>query len=81
MLVKLGDVWVNPLNVIAVAPETGSYCVNVYCSSLGSQGSIFAKKAVSYEDAVLVCDEYATIINNATGQSYGDGNEENPVNA
>jgi len=65
MLVKLGDVWVDPTKVVML--ESGiSIAVVTETRSALSVGDI---------------DEFASIINNAVGQSYGGEDEENPANA
>lgn len=68
MLVKLGNMWVDPYKVVSISAETGSFCVNVHCAC----GSFFARKGASYEDAISLCDEYSCIVNNSLViQSFG----------
>jgi len=63
MLVKLGNVWVDPTKVIMLEPGMSIAIVTETRSSL-SAGEI---------------DNFANIINSAVGQSYGGEDEENPA--
>lgn len=59
MLVKLGDVWVDPSIVAFIEPELGRVTVVTTEGRFTNEGDV---------------DAYAAIINNA-GQSYGGSDE------
>lgn len=65
MLVKLGDVWVDPVKVEAI-----------YADSQGKNTTIdlVTRSYLGSEEGRV--DEYAAIINNAVGQSFGGSDEE-----
>jgi hypothetical protein len=65
MLVKLGDVWVDPTKVVMLEPGL-SVAITTETRSALSAGGI---------------DDFAAIINNSVGQTYGGGDEENPADA
>lgn len=69
MLVKLGNVWVNP-NIVE----------SIYSDSMESITS-FDTVSRSYLATIGdKCDEFASIVNNAIGQSFG-GDDETPKEA
>lgn len=60
MLVKLGDMWVDPTKVVMLEPGLSIAIVTETRSAL-SAGDV---------------DDFASIINNAVGSSYGGQDEE-----
>lgn len=69
MLVKLGDIWVDPQQVIFIMAN--SNVVSMSVKEDGYIGAMPVYTAESKEQAELLRDEYAAIINNSVGQSYG----------
>lgn len=74
MLVKLGNVWVDPIQVIFIS--CGKDHVSISVKEDGYVGAMTIASPESWEEAESLRDEYAAIINNAVGQSYGGGDEE-----
>jgi hypothetical protein len=71
MLVKLGNVWVDPSRVSFMEPSV------VHDDLMDSLSEIIAIK--TQDGATRSAgnlDEFAAIINNAIGQTYGGGDEE-----
>lgn len=66
MLVKLGDVWVDPVKVVIIDHSDSVISIITETKSVSSSGN---------------ADNFASIVNNAIGQSYGDENEENLADA
>lgn len=74
MLVKLGDMWVDPKQIIFIVTRSNSVCVSV--KEDGFIGAMSVAQTESLEQAELLRDDFAAIINNAIGQSYGGQDEE-----
>ena len=79
MLVKLGDVWVDPVRVVTIHP---SY-YDVHASIRDQYQAAFFKLGSfpSEDEAKNGANEYAAIINNAVGSSYGGVDEEETADA
>lgn len=74
MLVKLGNIWVDPQQVIFITAS--SNIVSMSVKEDGFVGAFPIYAAESQELALGFRDEFAAIINNAVGQTYGGGDEE-----
>jgi hypothetical protein len=73
MLVKLGDIWVDPTKVVLLEP----YAIHAGMkSSETSLVNIVTEKHASSTTGGI--DTFAAIINNSVGQSYGGEVEETP---
>lgn len=72
MLVKLGDVWVDPAQVIYLCCRGNAVAMSV--KEGGFIGAMEVSIADSREEAESKRDEFAFIINN-TGQSFGGEDE------
>lgn len=68
MLVKLGNIWVDPIKIEVI-----------YAHSTGDNTTVDISGRSYLACTEGMADEFAAIINNAIGQSYGDGNEEPEV--
>lgn len=90
MLVKLGNLWVDPFKVEGIRSQSSfeegentflgsdnSFGVAVFTAA---ESGIIVATCPSIADANILRDEFASIINNAVGQSYGGEDEENPAN-
>lgn len=68
MLVKIGRMWIDPAQVVYIMPLSTNIAVSVkedgYC------GGITIASAESQEEAEIISDKFAAIINSA-GQSFG----------
>lgn len=74
MLVKLGEVWVDPSQVVFITAQ--SYAVSIAMKE-GYIGSVSIFTAESREMAVAFRDDFAAVVNNALStQSYGGESEE-----
>lgn len=86
MLVKLGNVWIDPIKVegcrVNCSLEEGnktylgsehSFSVSIFTAA---ESGIIAAFCPTVIDANALRDEYAAIINNAVGQTYGGADEE-----
>lgn len=67
MLVKLGDVWIDPPQIVYISPSETAVTVYV------RDGECFTVSNVdSYDEAKNLCDESAIIVNAALStQSFG----------
>lgn len=74
MLVKLGEFWVDPRQVIFINSSSNSVCLSV--KEGGYVGGLTIFEADSAEEAKEVRDNFANIINNAMGQTFGGEDEE-----
>lgn len=86
MLVKLGNLWVNPTKVEGIRVHysledgeekfTGSdfsFAISIFT---GAESGLIAEFCPTSTDANILLDNYAAIINNAVGSSYGGADEE-----
>lgn len=75
MLVKLGITWVDPSQVIFLCASGSTVVISV--KEDGFIGATPIATTESFEEAVLLCNEYASIVNTALQSSSfgGDGNE------
>jgi hypothetical protein len=69
MLVKIGDKWVDPSDVSLINPLTSS--VEILIKSQPNLGFVKVGSFTFEEDSNKKADEFASIVNNALGQSYG----------
>ena len=70
MLVKLGQVWVDPAQVIYIASSENTVSISI--AEDGYVGATPIANSISPEEAETLRDEFAAIINNAlTSQSFG----------
>lgn len=68
MLVKLGKVWVDPQKVTAIHAVYEQREIYI----IVPERNLFNKyDKATVDELDNFCDEYAAIINNAAGQSYG----------
>lgn len=66
MLVKLGDVWIDPPQIVYISPSVTSIKVSV------RGGEYFTVAVSSFSEATALCGEYASIVNAALStQSFG----------
>lgn len=71
VLVKLGDMWVDPPRIVYISPSED--CVRV---SVRDGDCITVKNVESQSKAVILSDEYAGIVNAALStQSFGAADE------
>lgn len=70
MLVKLGEIWVDPTEVIFITPNASGVGISV--KEDGYIGALTVASANSLEEAKVMRDEFASIINAALNtQSFG----------